>query len=145
MTLTPQHITDIRRSWQVLATEADAFASGFYDQLFRSDPDLRPLFARTDLPAQRRKLIAAIGLVVRHADDLSPVIGPLTDLGARHLGYGVKDSDYTTVGGALIETMEAHLQEAFTPEVRDAWLTAYGAVAGTMMAGAQAAAPRKSA
>ena len=142
MTLTPQHITDIRLSWQVLASDADGFASGFYHRLFRRDPDLRPLFANSDLPAQRRKLITAIALVVRHADDLSPVLGPLAELGARHLGYGVKTSDYTTVGGALIETMEAQMQGAFTPEVRDAWLTAYGAVAGTMMAGAETAARR---
>ncbi|WP_353474907.1 globin domain-containing protein [Salipiger sp. H15] len=145
MTLTPQHITDIRLSWQVLAADADAFAADFYDRLFRRDPALRPLFSATDLPAQRRKLVAAIGLVVRHAGDLAPVLGPLAELGARHAGYGVKEADYATVGGALIEAIAACLREAFTPGIRDAWAAAYGAVAATMMAGADAAAPRKSA
>ena len=145
MTLTPRNISDIRASWRVLAADADGFTADFYAALFRRDPGLRPLFAHTDLPAQRKKLVAALALVVRHADDLSPVLGPLEEMGARHVGYGVKDSDYATVGGALIETMEAHLREAFSPEIRDAWTAAYGAVAGTMMAGAQAAEARKSA
>ncbi|MBE9637483.1 globin domain-containing protein [Salipiger mangrovisoli] len=145
MTLTTQNISDIRASWQVLAADADAFTSDFYAALFRRNPALRSLFANTDLPAQRKKLVAALALVVRQADDLAPLLAPLADMGARHLGYGVKEADYDAVGGALIETMETHLRALFTAEVRAAWLAAYGAVAGAMMAGARAAAARKSA
>lgn len=144
MSLTPQNISDIRDSWQALAAEPEALTADFYETLFRHDPALRPLFGATDMAAQGRKLAAAIALVVKSADDLAPVLAPLEALGARHVAYGVQDGDYDTVGAALIETMSLRLGARFTPATRDAWLAAYGAVAGTMLAGA-AAARRKSA
>jgi hemoglobin-like flavoprotein len=37
----------------------------------------------------------------------------------------VHDSQYDSVGTALLWTLEQGLGEAFTPEVRDAWTEAY--------------------
>ena len=56
----------------------------------------------------------------------------MQDLGRRHVGYGVKAEDYNVVGQALLWTLEKGLKHAFTSEVRDAWLVAYGWLAFTM-------------
>jgi hemoglobin-like flavoprotein len=61
-------------------------------------------------------------------------------LGRRRVGYGVRDEHYTTVGLALLWTLEQGLGDAFTPEVRDAWSTAYGWLAFTMQRAAAASA-----
>jgi hemoglobin-like flavoprotein len=61
-------------------------------------------------------------------------------LGARHVGYGVRDEHYATVGTALLWTLEKGLAEEFTPEVRDAWAAAYGLLADVMQMGAADAA-----
>jgi nitric oxide dioxygenase len=58
------------------------------------------------------------------------------ELGARHAGYGVKDSHYKAVGEALIWTLERGLADKFTPEVERAWVRVYLLIAATMQAGA---------
>ena len=66
----------------------------------------------------------------------------LRALGRRHVGYGVRDSHYATVGEALLWTLEQGLGDAFTPDVRAAWAETYGTRAGVMQraaAGAKAA------
>ena len=144
MTLTTEELTLIRETWTMLARDPDALTEGFYDELFRRAPEYRPLFAGTDLPEQRRKLAAALGLVVKHAHDLRPVVGPLTDLGRRHAEWGVEDAAYDVVGAALLHTIAARLGAAMIPGVIEAWTAAYTAVASTMLAGA-ATARKKSA
>ena len=54
------------------------------------------------------------------------------DLGRRHVGYGVMDEHYDTVGAALLWTLEKGLGDAFTTEVREAWTSVYGLLATTM-------------
>jgi hemoglobin-like flavoprotein len=53
-------------------------------------------------------------------------------LGRRHVGYGVRDEHYSTVGEALIWTLAQGLGDAFTSEVREAWAAAYSWLAFTM-------------
>jgi len=53
-------------------------------------------------------------------------------LGRRHVGYGVTDAHYDTVGGALLWTLEKGLGAAFTSEMKDAWATVYGVLATVM-------------
>ena len=58
-------------------------------------------------------------------------------MGGNTGGYGVEDKHYETVGAALLWTLEKGLGNGFTPEVKDAWTSAYGALATTMKAVAQ--------
>ena len=44
-------------------------------------------------------------------------------LGRRHVGYGVTDAHYDTVGGALLWTLEQRLGPEFTPDVKAPWTT----------------------
>ena len=61
------------------------------------------------------------------------------DLGRRHVGYNVKDEHYDIVGGALLWTLEKGLGDAFTPDVKGAWASAYGLLAGIMKGAAHEA------
>ena len=47
-------------------------------------------------------------------------------------------ADYETVGQALLWTLESGLKNAFTSEVRDAWVAAYSWLAFTMQRAAAA-------
>lgn len=53
------------------------------------------------------------------------------------MSYGVRDEHYDTVGQASIWTLEKDLGNAFTPQVKSAWLSAYGLLAGVMKDAAQ--------
>lgn len=132
---------ELQRTWALAAADADAAMDLFYATLFENAPEVRPLFEHATMPEQKRKLAAAISLVVKSPDLPDSITGALQDMGRRHMGYGVEDQHYDAVGAALIQTLETALGEAFTPAARDAWTGAYAAVSGHMKAGAASGKP----
>src|SRR5215468_480002 len=130
--MTPQQIMLVRESFTKVLPIRDTAAALFYDRLFAIDPSTRPMF-RGDLKSQGTKLMAAIGAVVRSLDRIDTMLPTIRDLARRHAGYGVRDEHYATVGSALLWTLEQGLGADFTPEVRDAWATAYGMLSAAMI------------
>ncbi len=57
-------------------------------------------------------------------------------LGARHVKYGALPEHYPLVGSALLTTFRQYLGEKWTPEVKEAWTGAYGAISEIMLDGA---------
>lgn len=134
--MTPRQQTLIRESWAQVAPIADAAATIFYDRLFELDPSLRRLFSRTDMAGQRRNLMQTLAVVVASIDRLESIVPAVEALGRRHAGYGVEAAHFETVGQALLDSLAVGLGEDFTAEVRDAWATAYGILAGVMQSAA---------
>lgn len=115
--------------------DADLLASRFYDRLFEIDPTTKPLF-RHEMSEQRKKLLQTLAVVVHNLDDLGMIVPAVQSLGKRHVAYGVTVEHWNSVGSALLWALEDAFGEAFTPEVRDAWATAYGIIAETAIAAA---------
>ena len=130
--MTPTEIALVRQSFARIAPMREAAGLAFYERLFAMDPSLRALF-RGDIATQAGHLMSALGMVVRSLDDLRPILGRIQDLGRRHVGYGVEPRHFDTVGGAFLATLEGALGDAFTPEVKAAWVTAYTLLAGAMI------------
>lgn len=120
---------------EVMAIRSEA-AALFYERLFAIDPALKPLFQNADMRSQETKLMAALALVVGKLRQLDEVIPVLEGLAVKHVAYGVEERHYATVGEALIQTLSLAFAGRFTPELRNAWLTAYGAISGVMIAAA---------
>lgn len=115
----------------IIKSTASRFsAEKFYDELFRIDPLLRPMFP-ADLSNQKHKLTGAIVSVVKNIDDLSAIEPILAALGKRHSDLGVTASMYDTVGVALILSLDLQNDE----EV-ESWTEAYGVVSRVMQGGA---------
>jgi hemoglobin-like flavoprotein len=125
MAMTPENERLVRQSWKQFEPMAVASAAFFYEKLFELDPDARPLFARTDMEAQGRKVMHMFAEIVRSLDRPEQLVPEVADLGRRHVHYGVRDDQYGSVGTALLWTLERVLGPAFTPAVRDAWTEAY--------------------
>ena len=143
-TMTPETIQRIQTSWASVTPIADRAATLFYEHLFDLDPALRSMFSKTDMAAQREKLLAALSLVVTSLEDLTAITPTLRALGARHAGYGVTASHYDSVGTALLRTLEQGLGDGFTPEVKAAWIEAYTTLATVMQdAAAEVGEPAK--
>jgi hemoglobin-like flavoprotein len=130
-----QQIAIVQTTFQAVEPIAAQAAEAFYARLFELDPSLRRLF-KSDMPTQGRMLMAMIGTAVRGLADAARLVPTLKQMGARHVGYGVRDDHYDTVGSALLWTLEQGLGEAFTPEARSAWAAAYELLAGVMKEGA---------
>ena len=132
--MTDDQIALIEASFRQVTPIAEPAAALFYRRLFELDPALRPMFAQTDLAAQGRKLMAAIGFVVANLRRPEAMLPAVRALGARHGGYGVQPAHYDTVGVALLDTLALGLGDGFTPATRDAWACAFGILARTMIA-----------
>ncbi len=137
--MTPEQALLVKTTWAQVVPISEQAAELFYNKLFELDPELKSLF-KGDMKEQGRKLMAMINTAVNALDRLEAVVPAVQDLGKRHIGYGVKDKDYETVGAALLWTLETGLGAAFTSEVRDAWATVYGVLSDTMRAAAAEAA-----
>jgi hemoglobin-like flavoprotein len=125
----------VRQTFDLVVPIAGVAADLFYDRLFYMAPSLRPMFP-TDMRDQKRKLMVMLAMAVNGLTDLDKLAPQLMTLGARHAGYGVKDTHYKVVGEALIWTLERGLANAWTPDVERAWVRVYLLVAATMQAGA---------
>jgi hemoglobin-like flavoprotein len=115
----------VRESWARFEPVAVESARYFYDKLFELDPEAQRLFAQTDMEAQCKKVMGMFAEIVRLLDHPEQLVSEVADLGRRHVHYGVHDSQYDSVGTALLWTLERGLGEHFTPEIRDAWTEAY--------------------
>ena len=131
MSLTNEEIQAVQSSWEKCVPIADKAAELFYGKLFELDPDLKPLF-KGDMQEQGKKLMTMITVAVNGLNDLEKIVSAVKALGVRHVGYGVKDSHYDTVGSALIWTLGKGLGEEFTDALKAAWIKVYTLLATTM-------------
>ncbi|MEH6632461.1 MAG: globin family protein [Halopseudomonas aestusnigri] len=124
-------IDNVQRTFKQVAAIKEQAAELFYGRLFELDPSLKKMF-RSDMKSQGKKLMVALATVVAGLKNLDRIVPVVQSLGVKHVGYGVREKDYDTVGSALIWTLEKGLGADFTPAVRDSWLAAYTLLAGVM-------------
>jgi len=127
-----QQIQLVRASFAAVRLTVSQPGALFYDNLFAADPSLRELF-HVSIAQQGERLMAMIGSALDLLEQPATLVPVLRQLGARHAGYGVKDSHYATVGGALIQTLEQGLGVAFASDVRQAWVDLYAVISSTMI------------
>ena len=136
--LTNQQKVLVQSSFKKVLPISEQTAELFYNRLFEIDPALRPLF-KGDMTEQGKKLMQMLATAVRGLDNLEALVPAVKDLGARHVGYGVKDEHYQTVATALLWTLEKGLGPDFTSETREAWIAVYGVLSSTMKNAARTA------
>ena len=124
-------IDAVQSTFAMVEPIADKAAELFYGKLFELDPELKPLF-KGDITEQGEKLMKMIGIAVRGLTNLDSIVPAVQNLGARHVGYGVKDEHYDTVAAALLWTLETGLGDAWTEEVKGAWVEVYTLLATVM-------------
>ncbi|AFY69602.1 globin [Thalassoporum mexicanum PCC 7367] len=123
-------------SFDRIKPKARAFSASFYHNLFEMYPVAKPLFANTDMIAQREKLIKSLVLVTSNLRSPDVLTETLAGLGSRHVEYGALPEHYPLVGNALLATFEEYLGTAWTEEVKQAWVEAYAAITELMLEGA---------
>lgn len=122
----------IQASFAKVAPIAETAADIFYTRLFEIAPEVKPMF-KGDLSEQGKKLMTTLGVVVNGLKDLDKIVPVAQQLAVKHIDYGVKAEHYQPVGEALIFTLDKGLGDDFTPELKEAWLTAYTTLSGVMI------------
>jgi hemoglobin-like flavoprotein len=130
--MNPTQIKLVQDSFAKVAPISEQAAVLFYGRLFEVAPSVRTMFP-DDMTEQRKKLMATLAVVVGGLSNLEAILPAASALAKRHVTYGAKAEHYPVVGGALLWTLEKGLGEAWTPEVSEAWIAAYGTLSGYMI------------
>ncbi len=126
----------LEQSFGQVKPDAAAFAASFYDILFTDAPAAKPLFAHVAMADQQDKLLQSLVYVVENLRNPEALVAALEGLGARHVKYGALPEHYPIVGAALLKTFQTYLGDDWTPEVKQAWVEAYGLITEVMLKGA---------
>jgi hemoglobin-like flavoprotein len=135
--MTARQVALVQQSFRLIEPIIEDASVLFYERLFEIDPSLQQMFQRSRRD-QARLLAQTLTVVVKGIDKPAQLKNAVKALGERHAGYGVRDEHYAVVAEALLWTLEAGLKDAFTSDVRDAWVAAYGWLAFTMQSAAAA-------
>jgi hemoglobin-like flavoprotein len=127
----------LRKSFDLVALKKEQFAQDFYDRLFQTYPQTQSLFANTERQQQEVALMGTIASIIAGIEKGNNIAPVLQKLGARHARYRVAPEHYPLVGHVLIETFQHHLQDQFTPLMRQSWLEAYEVISEQMLRGAE--------
>ena len=133
--MSQNNIILVKNSWALVAQlEMEVVGGLFYNRLFEIMPSVKPMFSRTPMPEQSKKLLTMLSYVIGKLDKLDEIMDEVTKLARRHTQYGVRDEHYTAVGAALLWTLKQGLGELWNAALEAAWTEIYGILAGAMMA-----------
>ncbi|MES2773239.1 MAG: globin family protein [Bacteroidota bacterium] len=124
----------VRSSWAIVATMDPVIVGEiFYYELFEIMPEVKPMFSRSTMPEQSRKLLSMLSYIISKLDKLEDIMGEVKKLAQRHVQYGVKAAHYDAVGEALIRTLAKGLGDQWNEPLKAAWIEVYTLLSGAMM------------
>jgi len=130
--MTPDDVELVQSTFEQVRPISQEAAGMFYGRLFEIAPEVKPLF-KGDMTEQGRKLMATLAVVVGSLHSLPTILPAVSTLAKKHVEYGVKPSHYAAVGAALLWTLERGLGTAWTPEIANAWTSAYATLSNFMI------------
>lgn len=129
-----KNIELVKESWSIVATlDKETAGNLFYNRLFEIMPEVKPMFERTSIAEQSKKLLVMLSYIIAKLDRLQDIMEEVTKLAQRHNKYGVENEHYTAVGSALLWTLEQGLGSKWNEDLEGAWTELYTTLARAMM------------
>ncbi len=119
-----------------MITQERALAPLFNPRLFARNPAKRALFPE-DMTRQHAHFNVALAILVGNLEFLGALDDPLRELGACHVGYGIRREHYAEFRDTLIELLAECADDLWSPRLRDDWWTALTQVIAVLLHGAQ--------
>ena len=69
--------------------------------------------------------MTSLELAVSSLDDMKSILPAVQALGERHISYGVKKEHYRYAKESFLWALEKHLEDEFTPTLKNAWSEAF--------------------
>ena len=135
----PRQIAILENSFATIEDKSIDIAVSFYDNLFKDYPQLKSLFANSNMTEQYQKLVDSLSYIIKNLSHTSLLTNAVKTMGVKHASYGVLPEHYPRFGNVLLKTLKLHFKTRWSPEVEAAWTAAYTAIAYLMLEAAERA------
>lgn len=125
-------VKTLQTSFKKVEGAGDQAIELFYENLFAAKPELREMFSSSQ-KRQAQKFMQSLRVIVSSLGQPERSFEVLEQLGKRHRNYGVEAYHYELAGGVLLATLADFFGEEFTPEVREAWTSAFTLISNVMI------------
>jgi nitric oxide dioxygenase len=129
--MTPDDIRLVQESWSKIEPVKQLAAALFYTRLFELDPPLRKVCGE-DLAASYQRFTQVVSATVRGLARVEMLLPAVREFGLRHPLPGETEQHHANVASALLWMLDKALRRDFTPEVKSAWIKAYGVLSQTV-------------
>lgn len=123
--MTSDDIRLVQESWHKLEPVKEIVAELFYARLFELDPLLRNV-CDDDRKDRHRRFTQVVNATVRGLAKVDMLLPAVREFGIRHPLPGEAEQHHANVATALLWMLDKALRREFTPEVKGAWIKAYG-------------------
>ena len=122
----------VQRTFERLEANKEEAGALFYQILFDLAPNVKPLFAKTDMRHQEQMFVSMLTAAIKGLDRPGEVASALRELGERHTAYGVLREHYEPLGRALLATVERMHGAELDLDVHLAWEHFFHRMVGMM-------------
>ncbi len=122
----------VQRTFERLEANKEEAGALFYQILFDLAPNVKPLFAKTDMRHQEQMFVSMLTAAIKGLDRPAEVASALRELGERHTAYGVLREHYEPLGRALLATVERMHGAELDLDVHLAWEHFFHRMVGMM-------------
>lgn len=112
-----------------------AIAIAFYDELFRAQPTLRPVFPRGDAD-QRKVALSFIGFIVANLRSPTYLAQLVERMGMRGMLQDLTREEIEAIGRTFLLVLRAYEGKQWTLETSHAWALAFAWVVAALHRGA---------
>ncbi|KAK4155991.1 globin-like protein [Chaetomidium leptoderma] len=133
--LSESQIAIVKATAPVLQQHGVIITTVFYENMLRENPELHNIFSTTSQATgrQQRALAGAVLGYATYIDDLGKLAHAVERIAHKHVSLQVTPAQYDIVGKYLIQAIGQVLGDAATPDIVDAWIAAYGVLAGVFI------------
>ena len=121
----------IKSTVPVLKTHGLEITTTFYKNMFKNNPEVKPLFNMDKQTSgeQPKALAMTILAAAQNIDNLPAILPVVKKIGEVHCDREIQPAHYPIVGENLLATIKEVLGDAATDEVIEAWGKAYNVIA----------------
>lgn len=133
--LSERTISVVKSTAPVLQQNGELLTRHFYERMFRENPEVAPLFNRSNQASgtQQRALAGAICAFAANVDQLEVLGAAVETIAQKHAALRILPEHYPIVGANLLASIREVLGDAATDEIINAWAEAYGFLANILI------------
>jgi nitric oxide dioxygenase len=131
MSITKAQIAIVKATVPVLKQHGTTITATMYNNMLHNHPELKNLFSlrAQQTGEQPTALARSVLAYAQYIDDLPKLRHAVERIAQKHVSLFIKPEHYPIVGKHLVGAFGEVLGPALTPEVKDAWIAAYGQLA----------------